>query len=131
MGYWSNKKSYLQTNNTLQEQTIQVPFDNITANLIPQLDTFNYQVQQNHLSERQRSQQLDQRITELHLEIANLEHQLHILFSSRVALTKWNRKFVFLDVQYFLLLLSASVKKIIRLHICFHSYLFESIRLIP
>ena len=83
IGYLSNKNSYLLTNHNLQGQTIQVPFDNITANLNPQLDTFTYQVQQNFLTERQRSQQLEQRITELQLEIANLKHQLHILRSSR------------------------------------------------
>ena len=83
IGYLSNKNSYLLTNHNLQGQTIQVPFDNITANLTPQLDTFTYQVQQNFLTERQRSQQLEQRITELQLEIANLKHQLHILRSSR------------------------------------------------
>ena len=83
IGYLSNKNSYLLTNHNLQGQTIQVPFDNITANLTPQLDTFTYQVQQNFLTERQRSQQLEQRITKLQLEIANLKHQLHILRSSR------------------------------------------------
>ena len=83
IGYLSNKNIYLLTNHNLQGQTIQVPFDNITANLTPQLDTFTYQVQQNFLTERQRSQQLEQRITELQLEIANLKHQLHILRSSR------------------------------------------------
>ena len=83
IGYLSNKNSYLLTNHNLQGQTIQVPFDKITANLTPQLDTFTYQVQQNFLTERQRSQQLEQRITELQLEIANLKHQLHILRSSR------------------------------------------------
>ena len=83
IGYLSNKNSYLLTNHNLQGQTIQVPFDNITANLNPQLDTFTYQLQQNFLTERQRSQQLEQRITELQLEIANLKHQLHILRSSR------------------------------------------------
>ena len=83
IGYLSNKNTYLLTNHNLQGQTIQVPFDNITANLTPQLDTFTYQVQQNFLTERQRSQQLEQRINELQLEIANLKHQLHILRSSR------------------------------------------------
>ena len=83
IGYLSNKNSYLLPNHNLQGQTIQVPFDNITANLTPQLDTFTYQVQQNFLTERQRYQQLEQRITELQLENANLKHQLHILRSSR------------------------------------------------
>ena len=83
IGYLSHKNSYLLTNHNLQGQTIPVPFDNITADLTPQLDTFTYQVQQNFLTERQRSQQLEQRITELQLEIANLKHQLHILRSSR------------------------------------------------
>ena len=83
IGYLPHKGSYLLANYNLQGQTIQVPFDNITANLTPQLDTFTYQVQQNFLTDRQRSQQLEQRITELQLEISNLKHQLHILRSSR------------------------------------------------
>ena len=83
IGFLSHKKSYLLTNHTIQGQIIQVPFDNITENLTRQLDTFTYQLQQNFLTERQRSQQLDQRITSLQLEIANLKHQLHIIRSSR------------------------------------------------
>ena len=83
IGYLSNKNSYLLTNHNLQGQTIPVPFDNVTANLNPQRDTFTYQVQQNFLTERQRSQQLEHWITELQLKIANLKHQLHILHSSR------------------------------------------------
>ena len=86
IGYLSHEKSYLLTNYNLQ-----VPFDNIPANLTHQLGTFTYQVQQNFLTERQRSQQLEQQFTELQLKMANLKHQLHILRSSNWALMEWNR----------------------------------------
>ena len=91
IGYLSHKKSYSLTNHSPQGQIMQVPFDNITANLTLELEAFTYQVQHKFLTERQRSQQLEQRITQLQLEIANLKHQLHIIRSSLSALTEWNR----------------------------------------
>ena len=50
-------------------------FRQFTANPTPQLDTFSYEVQQKILTEMQRSQQRDQRITELKPPLITLSTQ--------------------------------------------------------